>query len=271
MGDHRPSDGDLARVSYSARSTREPVRRPMTSPVFSLILPADTTTGHPARQVFRRRIMRTSLIRWCGAAVASGAAAWAAAGLLAGPIEQGANSRLELAGSFAFQIGALCLVAALGATGATGTGRWGRAVLAVQAVLLALAVGWTVPHLFQPNGANDGIMAALDAAWPLSMLWLMVQGATVARSHRWPGPLRWAPLVASLWFPVTIIAASAGDWPGLIVSSLWLIATYIPLGVLLAIRAEAVEAATPGAEGWSSGPKSSSWIPSGSRGHRTAP
>lgn len=189
--------------------------------------------------------MKTSWLRWCGAAVAAGGAAWAVAGLVAGPIEEGANSRLELAGSFAFQIGVLCLVAALWSTDATGTGRWGRAVLGVQAVLLVLALGWTVPHLFEPNMTSDGIMAALDAAWPLSMLWLIVQGATVARARRWPGSLRWLPLVASLWFPVTILGLAAGEWPGLVVSSLWLLVTYVPLGVLLAARADTLYAAAP--------------------------
>ncbi|MGH9151953.1 MAG: hypothetical protein ACRD03_06080 [Acidimicrobiales bacterium] len=189
--------------------------------------------------------MTTSLIRWCGAAVAAGAAAWAVAALVAGPIEEGANSRLELAGGFAFQVGVLCLVAALWSTDATGATRWGRAVLAVQAVLLVLAMGWSVPDLFEPNMTSEGIMAALDAAWPLSMLWLIVQGATVARARRWPAPLRRLPLVASLWFPVAILGLAAGEWPGLVVSSVWLVATYFPLGVLMAARAEDRSADAP--------------------------
>jgi len=189
--------------------------------------------GKGPRQVAEEETMKTSLLRWCGAAVAAGGAAWAVAGLVAGPIEEGANSRLELAGGFVFQIGVLCLVAALWSTDGTGTGRWGRAVLGVEAVLVVLAMGWTVPHLFEPNMTSDGIMAALDAAWPLSMLWLIVQGVTVARARRWPGSLRWLPLVASLWFPVAILASAAGEWPGLVVSSLWLLVTYVPLGVLL--------------------------------------
>lgn len=177
--------------------------------------------------------MRISMIHRCGAAVAAGAGAWAIFGLIAGPITEGANSRLELAGSFAFQIGLLCLVAAAWATQATGTGRWGRAVLSVQTVLVLLAIGWTVPHLLQPNMEDKGIIVALDAAWPLSMLWLIVQGVTIARARRWKAGLRWAPLVASLWFPVTILASGTGEWPGLVVSSLWLFVSYVALGVLL--------------------------------------
>lgn len=184
--------------------------------------------------------MPMSLVRKCGLVIAFGAAAWAIAGLVAGPIEEGANSRLELAGSFAFQIGVLALVTAVWVTEGTGSRRWGRAVLVVQAVLVVLAVGWTLPHLFEPNIASDGIMLALDAAWPLSMLWLIVLGVTVARARRWPGVLRRAPLIASLWFPVSILALGAGEWPGLIISSVWLAATYVPMGLLVAGRAEAL-------------------------------
>lgn len=180
--------------------------------------------------------MRTSTTRRCGAALATGSIAWAVCALIAGPIADGANSRLELTGSFAFQLGILGLILALWATNATGEGRWGRAVLSVQTVLVLLAIGWTVPHLFEPNMNDAGIIVALDAAWPLSMLWLIVVGATVARARRWPGRMRWAPLVASLWFPVTILASAAGEWASLVVSSLWLTATYAALGVLLMRR-----------------------------------
>lgn len=180
--------------------------------------------------------MRTSTRRRCGAALATGSIAWAVCALIAGPIAEGANSRLELTGSFAFQLGILGLILALWVTNATGDGRWGRAVLSVQTVLVLLAIGWTVPHLFEPNMNDEGIIVALDAAWPLSMLWLIVVGATVARAHRWTGSMRWAPLVASLWFPVTILASAAGEWPALVASSLWLTATYGALGALLMRR-----------------------------------
>ena len=201
--------------------------------------------------------MRASMNRRYGAALAAGSAAWAVCALIAGPIKDGDNSRLELAGSFAFQLGLLCLIAALWQTNATGTSRWGRAVLSVQTVLVLLAVGWTVPHLFEPNMNDEGIIVALDAAWPLSMLWLIVVGATVARAQRWPGALRWAPLLASLWFAVTILASAAGEWPALVVSSLWLTATYGALGLMLMRRppvdARVNDAAADGASAAASG------------------
>ncbi len=103
----------------------------------------------------------------------------------------------------------------------------------MQTVLVLLAIGWTLPHLIQPNMEDKGILVALDAAWPLSMLWLIVHGVTIARARRWKASRRWAPLVASLWFPVAILASGTGEWPGLVVSSLWLLVTYVTLGVLL--------------------------------------
>jgi cytochrome bd-type quinol oxidase subunit 2 len=189
--------------------------------------------------------MRTSITRRCGAALVAGSVAWAACALIAGPIADGANSRLELAGSLAFQLALLCLIAALWVTEATGIGRWGRAALSVQLVLVLLAIGWTMPHIFDPNMADEGMIVALDTAWPLSMLWLVVLGITVARARRWVGTLRWATLVASLWFPVAILATAAGEWPGLVVSSLWLVAGYGVLGALLMRGRESEIAAAP--------------------------
>jgi len=202
------------------------------------IIPAASAGGHKQKG----HAMTPSSTQRCGAALAAGSIAWAVCALIAGPIADGDNSRLELAGSFAFQLGILSLIAALWITRATGPGRWGRAVLSVQLVLVLLAIGWTLPHLAEPNMNDEGIIVALDAAWPLSMLWLIVVGGTVARARRWPSRIRWLPLIASLWFPVTVLASAAGEWPALVVSSLWLIATYATLGVLL-MRRETIERA----------------------------
>ena len=177
--------------------------------------------------------MRNSTLRWTSLGIAAGAIVWAACGLAAGPLAEDELNRLELAGSLAFQVGVLCLVGVLWATEATGRSRWGRAMLAVQTVLVLLAMGWTVPHVVDPDMVDRGFVVALDAAWPLSILWLIVQGIAVVRAHTWPDRVRWMPLVASLWAPVSILAFVAGEWPGLVISNLWLAVTYGALGALV--------------------------------------
>ena len=177
--------------------------------------------------------MRKSTLRWTSVGIAAGAIVWAVCSLAAGPLADDELNRLELAGSLAFQMGLLCLVGVMWATEATGRSRWGRAVLAVQTVLVLLAMGWTVPHIADPEMVDRGFVVALDAAWPLSILWLIIQGIAVGRARSWPDRVRWMPLVASLWAPVSILAFFAGDWPGLVISNLWLAVTYGVLGTLV--------------------------------------
>ena len=179
--------------------------------------------------------MRTTNIRRCGYILAAGALAWAISLLVTGPLEDDELSRVELGGSLVFQVGVACLIWVLWSKKATGTGRWGRAVLVVQTTLLSLATAWTVAHVTatDPSMADEGILSALDAAWPLSMLWLLVVGATAARARRWPDPLRRALFIAGLWFPVVLVAYLGSDWAGIGVSALWLVTGYGGLGVLL--------------------------------------
>lgn len=176
--------------------------------------------------------MQASTIRTCGAAVFAGALTWAVCYLVAPPAN-GVNTRIEITGGLVFQLGLFAMLLAMRGTDATGTGRWGRAVLAIEAVLLALATAWTIPHVLSPNMTDRGIMVALDAAWPLSMAWLIPLGVTVARARRWPSPARFAPLVASLWLVADLAAMAAGDTVFTIVHIAWLIGAYGWVGLAL--------------------------------------
>lgn len=181
--------------------------------------------------------MKTSTVRWCGAAAAAGAVAWSVTWLVAGVPVEGTNEAVEIWGSFAFQLGLVALLAAMRGTDATGTSRWGRLVLAGEALLVALAIAWTLPHLTDPNYMRDNenvLLVVLDVAWPLSMLGLIAVGITVVRARRWPSPLRWLPLAAGLLLPVDIVAMILlGPSAEIAARAAYLSATYVALGVLL--------------------------------------
>ena len=149
--------------------------------------------------------MSASTARICGALIAVGGLTWAATRLVLGVPEEGVNDPVEIWGSFAFQLGVLAFLAVAWATKATGAGRGGRLVLGVELALLALAIGWTIPHLWQANRPNPDLwLQVLDAAWPFSMVGLMAVGVAIARARRWPGTARWSPLAASLLLVVDI-------------------------------------------------------------------
>ncbi len=178
--------------------------------------------------------MTRETIRRCGAVVMAGGAIWGVGMLLAGPLEDDELHRAELIGSFGWQLGILALLAVMAATRATGSGRFGRSLLAVETALVVLAMVWTVAHVFDPDMVDSGIMVALDAAWPLSMLVLLVVAVAVAVTHRWTGRARWAPLVAKLYVVVALLTlAVMPEWPGLIVRTVVLTALFGWLGLVI--------------------------------------
>lgn len=153
--------------------------------------------------------MSSSTLRALGALVALGGVLWGLSWVLT-PSRQGANSQVELWASGVFQLGLLALLAVMWVTRATGTGRLARGLLVAEAVAVVLALAWTVPFLFDANRPNTGLLVVLDVFWPLSMAGLLVVGVVVALARRWPSPLRYLPLAASLLIPVDIAVAASG-------------------------------------------------------------
>ena len=177
--------------------------------------------------------MKAATIRACGVAVAGGALAWAIASFIVGPLGDNEHSALELWGSGLFQVGLVCMIVTMRATDAAGTSRWGRAVLGIEMLLLAPAIAWTVPFLIDADRPHEGVLVILDLFWPLSIVWLIPVGITVARAHRWPTPARWLPLLASLLIPVDIVASLAGEQGALVIGSTYMAVTYGALGILI--------------------------------------
>ena len=177
--------------------------------------------------------MSATTARICGALIAIGALVWAATRLVIGLPAEGVNHPLEIWGSFAFQLGLVAFLALAWATKATGAGR-GRLVLAVEVILLALAIGWTIPHLWEANRPHDELwIQILDAGWPLSMLGLIPVGVAIALARRWPRAARWPPLAASLLIVVDIALAWLPREMGHVFTFVYLAVAYTLLGMVV--------------------------------------
>lgn len=190
--------------------------------------------------------MRRSGIRAAGATVALGGVMWGASWVFS-PSTQEVNNQVEIWASAVFQLGLLALLAVVWATAATGTGRWARAVVAAETVAVVLAIGWTVPHLFEANREQDGLLPVLDLFWPVSMAGLIVMGAMVAWARRWPTHIRYLPLAASLTLAVDLATAWAPEPTRSLISGLYLAGTYGLLGFMIVRDAQQLsdQMATP--------------------------
>ncbi|MDP8923949.1 MAG: hypothetical protein M3O34_13845 [Chloroflexota bacterium] len=119
--------------------------------------------------------------------------------------------------SMVFMAGWICSNTGMRRLRAAGASTWGRTVLLIQLVGLVLAFLF---GLFEATGLLDReniIYNITDAAWPLSMLWMLVVGITVLLAKRLPGWKRFIPVLCPLWLPVAIAGSAAfGDLGGLI-------------------------------------------------------
>ncbi len=176
--------------------------------------------------------MNTRAVQWLGALVALGGALWGLSWIMS-PSDNDANSQVEIWASGVFQLGLLALLAVVWSSRATGTSRVARGFLAAEIVAVILAIAWTVPYLFDANRPTTGVLVVLDAFWPLSMAGLIVIAVVVARAARWPAPLRYLPLAASLLIPVDIAVAWTPDEVRNAVMGVYLTVSYGLLGLAL--------------------------------------
>jgi hypothetical protein len=143
------------------------------------------------------------------------------------------NAPITGIASMLFMAGWICSNIGMWRMRATGTGKWGRAVLLVQLVGLVLAFMF---GLFEATGLLDResiVFNVTDAAWPLSMLWMIVVGVTVIVANRLSGWQRFVPLLCPLWLPIAItLSIALGDTGGGIVgfgyaAVLWALLGYV--------------------------------------------
>ncbi|GAA3445156.1 hypothetical protein [Planomonospora venezuelensis] len=180
-------------------------------------------------------------IRLAGAALAAGAAAWAAGTIIAGEAVQ---TRIVHAGTVAgilYLLGVAALAWTVMATGALRS----RVIPIVQLVLLAGALVYSFASFgYRFHDDMTGWLVVTDVCWPLANLCTLVMGAAVAGAGRWRGALRWYPLASGCWLVVMIpVKNLLGMGIGVYVSAAWMLGTYAVLGLLLAVRPAA---AVPG-------------------------
>jgi hypothetical protein len=144
-----------------------------------------------------------------------------------------------------FMAGWICSNIGMQRMRATGNGTWGRAVLIIQLVGLVLAFLFGFVEATGLLDENNGVFNVLDAAWPLSMLWMLVVGITVIVARRLSGWQRYVPLLCPFWLPIALfLAAAFGEWAGLIglayAAVLWGL-----LGYIVLLNGDSRQQATP--------------------------
>ena len=187
--------------------------------------------------------MNEKQIRALGLTTTVGGVAWGLSWIIS-PSTISVNSQPEIWASLVFQIGLLALLALMWVSDATGASHLARTVLASEFVAVVLAIGWTVPYMVDPDRSPSMLLQVLDKFWPISMLGTLVVGVMVARARRWPTPLRYLPVAASLLLFVDVSVAWAPDAVRSTVSGVYLATSYGLLGLAVAARASGLAALT---------------------------
>ncbi len=156
--------------------------------------------------------------------------------LIEGLLLQGQeNALITGIASMVFMAGWICSNTGMRRMRAAGTGKWGRAVLQIQIVGLVLAFMFGLFEAMGLLGRDSIIFNITDAAWPLSMLWMLVVGATVIVAKRLPGWQRFVPVLCPFWLLLAILGSIAfGDTAGGFIGTgfaalLWALLGYVVL------------------------------------------
>ena len=125
------------------------------------------------------------------------------------------NAAITGIASMVFMAGWICSNTVMRRMRAAGTGKWGRAVLLIQLAGLVLAFLFGFFEATGLLGRDSIIFNVTDAAWPLSMLWMLVVGITVIVAKRLDGWKRFVPILCPFWLLIAILGSMAlGDTVG---------------------------------------------------------
>ena len=132
--------------------------------------------------------------------------------LALGGFDNPSPPRSVLLAQLSFLVGWLCSIVGLSRPSAAGRGR-GRFILRVQMAGIMLATTQELQDLLlsAPNHAG-ALYRVADAAWPLSVLFMIVTGVAVSRAGVITGWRRLTPVFCGLALPVSmLVAALAGN------------------------------------------------------------
>ena len=130
-------------------------------------------------------------------------------------VQEQENAVITGIASMIFMAGWICSNVGMQHMRVAGTGKWGRAVLLIQLVGLALAFMFGFFEATGLLGRESIIFNITDAAWPQSMLWMLVVGIAVIRANRLSSRQRLVPLLCPFWLLIAIVGSMAlGDTAG---------------------------------------------------------
>ncbi len=144
----------------------------------------------------------------------------------------GENALITGIASMVFMAGWICSNIGMQRMRATGTGTWGRTVLLIQLVGLVLAFIFGFIEATALLDENNLVWVVTNAAWPLSMLWMVGVGVTVIRAKRLSGWQRFVPVLCPFSLPLVALGGIAfGEVGGVIglgySAVLWFLLGYV--------------------------------------------
>ena len=145
--------------------------------------------------------------------------------------------------SMVFMAGWICSNTVMRRERLAGTNLWGRAILWVQlaGLVMAFCFGFIEATGLLPD--TNPVFVATDAAWPLSMLWMLVVGVAVILAKRMEGWRRFVPILCPLWLFIALgLMAAFGTW-GEHVGVAWSAVFWGLLGLVLRAEGSRAEAA----------------------------
>jgi hypothetical protein len=144
-----------------------------------------------------------------------------------------APTRFNAAIGLLFVVGWACCAVGLRRMRATGQGVAATALLVVQLAGLTLAALQQVQDfLYTTETPQTTFYAVCDAAWPLSVMFMLVVGAFALAARVLPGWRRWTPTLCGLAVPLLIgVGATCGRQVGIALFGVYTCIAWALLGV----------------------------------------